>query len=76
MLRMVKFDWHSEEISTRTRIDSAYKNTQNVRRFFRSECGDHFKFDRSFMRWMKDNVGKTMGDAVAEWRRRQGLSKG
>jgi len=42
-----------------------------VRRFFKSECGDHFKFDRSFMAWLKTGKNKTMGDAVKEWLRRE-----
>ena len=35
--------------------------------------GVHVKFDRSFMLWMKENVGKTKGDAVTEWNRRQAI---
>ena len=66
---MGKFDWHSEKITADTLIDSTYKNTQNVRRFFKTACGDSFTFNRSFMSWMKNNVGKTMGDAVREWKR-------
>ena len=68
---MEKFDWHCNKITDTTPIDESYKSTQNVRRYFKSRCGDHFKFDRSFMAWMKENSGKTMGDAVAEWSRRQ-----
>lgn len=68
---MDKFDWHSDEISDNTRIDNSYRNTQNVRRFFKSKCGVHFKFDRYFMLWMKENIGKTMGDAVTKWRSKQ-----
>ena len=68
---MKKFDWHADEISSSTVIDATYRNTQNVRRFFKSICGEQFKFDRDFMLWMKDNTGKTMGDAVTEWQRRQ-----
>ena len=68
---MEKFDWHSGEITNSTRIDKSYRNTQNVRRFFKSECGVDFKFDRSFMLWIRGNIGKTMGDAVSEWLRRQ-----
>jgi hypothetical protein len=45
------------------KIDANYKNTQNVRRFFKSQLGEHFKFDRSFMKWMLDNNGKTLADA-------------
>jgi hypothetical protein len=66
-----KFDWHGARITPRTPIGPDYRNTQNVRRFFRVQCGTHFKFDRPFMAWMKAGGGKTMGDAAAEWLRRQ-----
>jgi hypothetical protein len=65
------FDWHSDPISRDTPITRTYRNTQNVRRFFKAECGDHFKFDRSFMAWLKSSQNKTMGDAVKEWLRRE-----
>ena len=68
---MKTFDWHSDPITRKTPITTAYRNTQNVRRFFKSECGDHFKFDRSFMAWLKTGKNKTMGDAVKEWLRRE-----
>jgi uncharacterized protein DUF6434 len=66
------FDWHADPITRKTAITSAYRNTQNVRRFFKTECGDHFKFDRAFMAWLKRAENKTMGDAVKEWLRREG----
>jgi Domain of unknown function (DUF6434) len=65
------FDWHGDPITSATLITTAYRNTQNVRRFFKAECGDHFKFDRAFMAWLKGAKNKTMGDAVKEWRRRE-----
>jgi hypothetical protein len=64
------FDWHRDPITRTTPVTDTYRNTQNVRRFFKSECGDHFRFDRPFMTWMKDGKRKTMGDAVSEWIRR------
>ncbi|MDJ0779031.1 MAG: DUF6434 domain-containing protein [Gammaproteobacteria bacterium] len=65
------FDWHRGIITTNTPIDREYRNTQNVRRFFKANCGRDFKFDREFMGWMKSNVGLTMGEAVDEWLRRR-----
>lgn len=67
---MTGFDWHSGEITRDTPLPTSYRSTKNVRRFFKAECGDGFKFDRSFMAWLKGAAGKTMGDAVDEWRRR------
>ena len=65
------FDWHVDPITRRTPITGSYRNTQNVRRFFKAECGDHFKFDRPFMAWLKNGTNKTMGGAVKEWLRRE-----
>lgn len=59
-----KFDWHSAPLSPETVITDSYKNSQNVRRFFKAEVGDHFKFSIPSMAWMKENVGKTLADAV------------
>lgn len=73
---MPPFDWHSDPISRATPITPSYRNTQNVRRFFRAECGEHFKLDRSFMAWLRDGATKTMGDAVEEWKRRDRAKRG
>jgi hypothetical protein len=43
------FDWHSDPITRKTPITASYRNSQNVRRFFQSQCGARFKFDRPFM---------------------------
>jgi|ERR1700730_15699740 hypothetical protein len=64
------FDWHGGRITRATPITKSYRNTQNVRRFFKAECGDGFKFDRPFMAWLIDGTEKTMGDAADEWLRR------
>jgi hypothetical protein len=65
------FDWHRDPITRKTPVTASYRNTQNVRRFFRAQCGADFKFDRPFMAWLKDGVAKTMGNAVDEWKRRK-----
>jgi hypothetical protein len=65
------FDWHSGPVTPTTPITKSYRHTQNARRFFKAQCGEHFKFDRSFMAWLKDGTAKTMGDAADEWLRRQ-----
>ena len=64
-------DWHGDQITRDTVIDAAYRNTQNVRRFFLSEIGERFKFDRPFMEWMRTHRGARMSDAIAEWLRRE-----
>ncbi|MGB8314402.1 MAG: DUF6434 domain-containing protein [Aestuariivirga sp.] len=68
---MASFDWHGGKITLETPITASCRNTQNVRRFFMTHCGNHFKLDRPFMAWLKNGTPKSMGDAVAEWRRRQ-----
>jgi hypothetical protein len=70
--QLLAFDWHSDHITCATPVTANYRNTQNVRRFFQKECGDAFKFNRSFTSWMKDGKRKTLGDAVREWLRRAG----
>ena len=62
-----KFDWHSADLSSVTVITDSYKNTQNVRRFFKQAVGPQFKFNIAFMEWMKSNEGKTLGDACAAY---------
>ena len=62
-----KFDWHCEPLTTETVITDSYKNTQNVRRFFKEHAGQSFKFNIEFMAWMKANEGKTLAEAVVEY---------
>ena len=69
---MDRFDWHSDRITRATPVTESYRSTQNVRRFLRSQCGEKFKFDRSFMQWIKNRTKKTMGDVADEWLRRHG----
>ena len=64
------FDWHSDPITRATVITASYRNTQNVRRFFRRECGRDFKLNRPFMSWLIDGTERTMGEAADEWCRR------
>ncbi len=42
-----------------------------MRRFFKSQVGDGFKFNRAFMAWMKENVGQPLSAAVDEYLRLQ-----
>jgi len=70
-VNMEKFDWHCDPIFRTTPVTSTYKNTQNVRRFLIEECGENFRFDRSFMAWIKNGEAKTMGDVADEWLRRK-----
>ena len=63
-----KFDWSKEQLDEKTVISDSYKNNQNVRSFFTDQLGDSFAFSIDLMNFMKDNVGDTLGDAVAFYR--------
>ena len=71
MVNTNQFDWHCDPIARTTPVDATYRNTQNVRRFLKSQCGSAFRFDRPFMQWIKDGAEKTMGDVADEWLRRR-----
>ncbi|HMB75382.1 MAG TPA: DUF6434 domain-containing protein [Kiloniellaceae bacterium] len=68
---MLPFDWHSAKLTRQTPVTEGYRNTQNVRRFLKLECGEHFRFDRPFMQWIRSGQPKTLGDVADEWIRRQ-----
>ncbi|WP_420860882.1 DUF6434 domain-containing protein [Algirhabdus cladophorae] len=70
-----KLDWHSADLTPETVITDSYKNSQNARRFFKSQLGDGFKFNIAFMKWMKDNTGKTLADAVEAFKEQQAATK-
>lgn len=61
------FDWNNEPLSIETVLTDNYKNTENVRRFFKQQIGVGFKFNVPFMNWLKSNTGATLGDAVVQW---------
>ena len=63
------FNWNLEKLSCETVITDNYKNTETVRQFFTAEIGKHFKFNVLFINWMKQNIGKTLKDAIEEWNR-------
>ncbi|MEN8639571.1 DUF6434 domain-containing protein [Pseudomonas sichuanensis] len=65
----MSFDWHAGPITRATPIDNGYRNTQKVRQFLVSECGDAFRFDRDFMAWIKSGAPYNMGDVADEWAR-------
>lgn len=67
---MRDFDWHADPITRDVPVTASYRNTQNVRRFLKSQCGERFRFDRPFMQWIEDGTRKTMGDVADEWLRR------
>lgn len=61
------FDWHAAPLDDATVITDSYRNTQNVRRYFKARLGEKFKFNIAFMEWMRANVGKSLADACAAY---------
>jgi hypothetical protein len=70
-----KFNWHSTKLTLKSVITDNYKNSENVRAFFKKEIGPHFKFTVGFMNWIKKNQGKTLHDAIGEWKSQFTLRK-
>lgn len=65
------FEWHSAELTPETVLTDSYRNTQNVRRFFKAHLGPKFVFSIPFMAWLTENSGKTLNDACEAWRQLQ-----
>ncbi|MEL7131114.1 MAG: DUF6434 domain-containing protein [Pseudomonadota bacterium] len=65
---MSNLDWHSAALDDDSPIDQGYRNTQNVRRYFKSRLGEEFKMTRPFMAWMRANTGQTLSTACRVWR--------
>lgn len=70
-----KFDWNNAHLTPDTIITDNYKNSENVRAFLTQQIGNHFWFNTEFMSWAKQNVGKTLKDAIDEWQRIYMLKK-
>jgi hypothetical protein len=64
----VDINWHSEPLTLETKITRSYKTTQNVRRFFKAHTDEEIHFSREFMAWMKSNVGKTLQEAIENYK--------
>lgn len=64
-----RFDWAAAPLSESTPITPDYRATRNVRAFFEDRLGKSFRINVPFTAWMRANAGKTLGDAVAAWKR-------
>lgn len=73
--RLSKFDWNKGQLSPETILTDNYKNTESVRAFMTEHIGKQFYFNTAFMNWTKLNVGKTLKDAIIEWKRIYELKK-
>jgi hypothetical protein len=63
------FDWRNAELDLNTKLTDNYTNTENVRAFMTFHIGSHFRFNTGFMNWAKANAGKSLNDAIDEWKR-------
>ena len=72
MTSVGRFDWHGDPTTSDTPVTGDYRNIQNLPRSMQAQCGAAFKFDRSFMQWIKNGTKKTMGEVAEEWLWRRG----
>lgn len=63
----IKMPVYNAPLSLDAKIPKGYKNDEQHRAFFVLIIGDHFKFNVTFMNWMKENSGQTYRTAVDEW---------
>ncbi len=60
-------DWQIAPLIRATQLDSGFRVTQNVMRFFKRSCGQNFEMEQEFQSWLADGTPKTLGDAVDAW---------
>lgn len=65
--KLANFNWQTSPLNLNTIITDNYQNTAQVRAFFEAQIGPHFRINVAFLAWMKDNVGKTLADAIVQW---------
>lgn len=61
------FNWSKEVLTEETLINDSYRNSENLRTFFKKYIGEHFKFNVEFIAWVKLNNGKTLAEAAIKW---------
>jgi len=62
-----KFNWAKSELTIKTKITDNVSFGPNFRRFMKSEIGPKFSCNSDFMNWVKNNEGKTLGNAIHEY---------
>jgi len=66
-------DYHKGPFYKSTPITSKLKRTRVVHEFFIQELGEKFHFTVRLNKFLRENVGKTLGDAVDDWKEEQRL---
>ncbi|MEM9338929.1 MAG: DUF6434 domain-containing protein [Bacteroidota bacterium] len=69
------FDWANERLTLHTFITDNVSFGPNFRKFMASQLDQKFSCHSDFMHWVKMNVGKTLEDAVTEWKRLEDRKK-
>ena len=64
---MQETNWHSAPLIRATQITKDFRVTQNVMRFFKRSCGQHFEMEKEFQEWLCDGTPKTLGEAADAW---------
>ncbi|PSU35486.1 DUF6434 domain-containing protein [Photobacterium lutimaris] len=60
-------NYHKGPFSRATPITSTLKRTRVVREFFIQEIGTKFHFTIRLNKYLRENIGKTFGDAIEDW---------
>lgn len=60
-------DWQIAPLIRSTQVDSTFRVTQNVMRFFKRSCGQNFAMEKEFQAWLADGTPKTLGEAADAW---------
>lgn len=58
-----------EMITLDTRIESNFVCSEKHRRFYKEHIGNHFTFNVSFQKWLKNNTGKTYQESIQAYER-------
>ena len=59
----------NKEINDDTIIENNFVCSEKYRAFFEQRIGRQFHFNVVFLKWLRSNAGKTVGDAVQEYNR-------
>ena len=62
------FNWSKSELSPETIITDNVSFGPNFRKFMKGQIGKKFSCHSDFMDWVKANEGKTLKDAVNQWK--------
>lgn len=70
-----KVNWSRRYLTVDMVIEEGIIKAHNFKAFMKEHVGATFYFNLEFTNWMNNNIGKTLGDAVEEWKRLDILSK-